>query len=193
MREQITERIRSEVLSQQLPVGTRVREEALAKQFGVSRAPVRDALLQLTSEGLLVAKPNCGMSVAPLPDKAIQPLVVALRKRIESFSLARLFGRFESIDLEAHAEIVGRLKEACQAADLSQVVYYDMAFHRFIIDAADDRQLVSMWLPIVSRMMLNYSRHQNWMESYEEHAAIAEAIRAGDRQLSRRLLLENIL
>ena len=65
MREQIADRIRSDVLSGRIESGTSLREIPLAKQYGVSRAPVRDALLQLTQEGLLEAKPNCGVRVSP--------------------------------------------------------------------------------------------------------------------------------
>ena len=60
IREQIADRIRADVIAGRLAEGTNLREQALAKQYGVSRAPIRDALLQLTQEGLLIAKPNCG-------------------------------------------------------------------------------------------------------------------------------------
>jgi DNA-binding GntR family transcriptional regulator len=64
IREQVADRIRADGLSGRLSEGTSLREQSLARQYGVSRAPIRDALLQLTQEGLLVAKPNCGVQVA---------------------------------------------------------------------------------------------------------------------------------
>jgi len=57
-REQIADRIRTEVLSEKIAIGTSLREQAWGTRYGVSRAPVRDALLQLTQEGLLEARPN---------------------------------------------------------------------------------------------------------------------------------------
>ncbi|RME91883.1 MAG: GntR family transcriptional regulator, partial [Verrucomicrobia bacterium] len=89
IREQITERIRADLLAQRFAAGATLREQALAKRYGVSRAPVRDALLQLTNEGLLVARPHCGVQVADLPDESLQPLVIELRRKIESFALRR--------------------------------------------------------------------------------------------------------
>ena len=86
IREQIAERIRSDVLSRRFEEGVSLREAALAQRFGVSRAPVRDALLQLTQEGLLVAKPNCGVRVGPKPDEAIQPLETIQRQAHELLS-----------------------------------------------------------------------------------------------------------
>ena len=55
IREQVADQIRADVISGKLAGGTSLREQALAEQYGVSRAPIRDALLQLTQEGLLVA------------------------------------------------------------------------------------------------------------------------------------------
>ena len=63
MREQIVEYIRKDLLAGDLKAGDPLREKELAERFGVSRGPVRDALLQLTQEGLLVARPHRGVVV----------------------------------------------------------------------------------------------------------------------------------
>ena len=93
IREQIADRIRADVISGRLAEGTSLREQALAKQYGVSRAPIRDALLQLTQEGLLEAKPNCGVRVGSASGEEIQPLVVELRRKIEVFALRKVFSK----------------------------------------------------------------------------------------------------
>src|SRR5215472_4225062 len=64
LREQVAAHVRRDVLSGHLETGERLREVELAERFGVSRGPVRDALLQLTHEGLLVLQPHCGAKVA---------------------------------------------------------------------------------------------------------------------------------
>ena len=63
IREQVAAHLRYAVLSGELGEGEALREQPLARHFGVSRGPVRDALLQLTQEGLLVAEQNCGVRV----------------------------------------------------------------------------------------------------------------------------------
>lgn len=190
--EQIAEEIRFDVLTRRFDKGVSLREEALAQRFGVSRIPVRDALLQLTQEGLLVAQPNRGVKVASLPDDEIQPLIVRLRQEIEEFALDLMMARIADVP-EAHLKrILRNLKAACKTGDTAQVVPCDMAFHRFIIDQSNCAKLLPMWVPIVSRMMLHYSRHSDWMESYREHEAISEAIFQGNRKEARRLLLANI-
>lgn len=192
IREQIADRIRTDVLSGRLSEGTNLREQTLAEQYGVSRAPIRDALLQLTQEGLLVAKPNCGVKVGSPSGEEIQPLVIDLRRKIEVFALGKVFGKLTEADIDRLDETVERLRVACRKEDLGEIVGHDMALHRHILEATGNGDLLAMWLPIVSRMFLHYSRHRDMMESHREHAAIVEAIRRGDRNAAMEALTTNI-
>ena len=189
--QQIADQIRADVLSGHLPVGTPLREKALADRFGVSRGPIRDSLLQLTHEGLLVSKPNCGVVVGRTLCERIQPLVVQLRRQIETYALAMLFE--DKADVLAQLdEICEQLKSACEADDMSGVVQHDMAFHRCIVGSHGDEEMVAIWLPIVVRMMLHYTRHKELMDSYREHVAIVDAIRKGQKKKAVRALEKNI-
>ncbi|MEQ8209042.1 MAG: GntR family transcriptional regulator [Lacipirellulaceae bacterium] len=192
LREQIADRIRSDVLSGRLEKGSNLREQSLAKQYGVSRAPIRDALLQLTQEGLLEAKPNCGVRVGSAAAEELQPLIVGLRRETEIFALELVFDRLTDEDCDKLDATVEGLRKACETQDLSQVVHYDMALHRYILETAGSSDLIAIWLPIVSRMMLHYSRHVDMMESYREHEEIVKAIRAKDREAAIAALTANI-
>jgi len=192
IREQIADRIRTDVLSGRLSEGTNLREQTLAEQYGVSRAPIRDALLQLTQEGLLVAKPNCGVRVGSPSGEEIQPLVIDLRRKIEVFALGKVFGKLTEADVDRLEETVERLRVACRKEDLGEIVQHDMALHRHILEATGNADLLAMWLPIVSRMFLHYSRHCEMMESHSEHAAIVDAIRRSDKNAAMEALTRNI-
>lgn len=182
----------ADVLSGRLSEGTSLREQSIARQYGVSRAPVRDALLQLTQEGLLAAKPNCGVKVGAASSEDIQPLVVDLRRKIEVFALRKVFGKLTEADVDRLDETVARLHAACEKEDIGQIVRHDMALHRYLLEATGNADLLAMWLPIVSRMMLHYSRHRNMMESHREHAAIVDAIRKRDKRVAVAALIANI-
>src|SRR6516165_9050297 len=90
LRKQVADHLRRDVLSGELPSGERLREVELAERFGVSRGPVRDALLQLAQEGWLTLEPHCGAKVAGPAPEFLLPLIRAQRRMVEAFAL-RLF------------------------------------------------------------------------------------------------------
>ena len=192
IREQIADQIRADILSGQLSKGEQLREQLLAQRFGMSRGPVRDVLLQLTQEGLLVSKRNCGVRVGPAPDVWIQPLVVDLRQRIEIFALRKVLRELDDEVNQYLEEMVENLRRACEKGDLAAIVKHDMTFHRYILEITGDEDLVAVWLPIVQRMMLHYTRHEDMMEGHREHAAILDAIRDKDIKRAITALKQNI-
>ncbi len=189
--QQIVDQLRAEVLSGHLPIGTPLREKVLADRFGVSRGPIRDSLLQLTYEGLLVSKPNCGAMVGRTLCERLQPLVVTLRRQIETHALDMLFE--DKIDVVPGLEhTCEQLRMACEAEDMPAVVKHDMAFHRCIVESHGNDEMVAIWRPIVVRMMLHYMRHKDLMDSYHEHVSIVDAIRQGHQKKAICALEKNI-
>lgn len=192
IREQIVEQLRNEVLTGQLNAGESLREESLARRFGVSRGPIRDALLQLSQEGLLQSRPNCGAKVAPEPSTVIQPLVIQLRQQIEVFSLQQIFPTLTAEDDRRLDENLERLRAACQSGEMTAVVDHDMAFHRWFVERADEADLLKMWLTVVTRMRLRYTRHTHLMDSFAEHTAVVNAVHRRDQAAAVAALVANI-
>ena len=108
------------------------------------------------------------------------------------FALEKVFGSLSEKDIDHLDELTEGLRAACAKDDIGEIVRYDMALHRHLIEATGDSDLLAMWLPIVSRMMLHYTRHGDIMESHREHAAIVEAIRSQDKQAAVTALINNI-
>ena len=192
IREQIVSRLRDDIIAKNFPPGESLREYALSKRYGVSRSPERDALLQLTQEGLLVATPHCGVRVASKIDDELQPLVVDLRSRIEGYALSMAMKQLNGEGKALLEERLAEMLEACKSEKLPAIIKADMNFHRAIVALADNEDIMSMWQPIVSSMMLHYERHSGWMDSYAEHKAIVDAILAGDKRAAKKALTANI-
>jgi DNA-binding GntR family transcriptional regulator len=193
LQEQVASLLRRRILSGQLAPGTPFREQLLAAEFGVSRGPIRDALLALTKEGLLHARPNIGVRVAEEPAAFKRAVIIRLRREIESSALAAWF---ETMDHGLLTELGANLadyKQACAGTDFGQVVELDMAFHRMLVEFPDSGSLVDVWLPVISRMYLRYSRHRILMDSYYEHQAIMTAMQAGDKKKAVELLINHIV
>ncbi len=179
LQEQVASQLRQRILSGQLLPGTPLREQPLAAEFGISRGPIRDALLNLTKEGLLLARPNIGVRVANEPSAFKRNVIVHLRREIESAAVTAWFSTKAPALLKSLDENLARYRAACAGSNLGTVVELDMAFHRLLVESADGGSLVDLWTPVILRMYLRYSRHRDLMESHAEHAGIVRAMRAG--------------
>jgi len=197
VREQITDRIRDYLLCGQIPAGERLSEAKLAENFGVSRGPIRESLVQLTSEGLLVSKPNCGVVVAPEPSGEIQEVIVPIRKSIEVYALKSIFDSLSSRDFRDWDELLHRLKLACRDADENLIVLCDIEFHRSILQRAGNADLLAVWQSILVRVRGHFQRavHRyrgSLGEVYREHQELVEIFRTGDKEASLKALEEHI-
>jgi DNA-binding GntR family transcriptional regulator len=192
IREQVTEQIRAELIAGRLPAGQPLREQELANRLGVSRGPVRDAFLQLTQEGFLAYEANCGVTVRELPSGADREFIVSLRRQIEEFVIRQGFLRITADSILKWEEILGRMRAACRSKEVAAIARCDMEFHQTILIAAGGEQFLPIWKWLCARMLLTYSRVDNFSQIVQEHVAIVEAFRA--RNLRRVLvaLKENL-
>ena len=192
IREQIVHRLRDDVLGQVFKPGEDLREYALAKKYGVSRSPVRDALLQLTQEGLLVATPNCGVKVGSPLEEEIQPLVIDIRIRLEEYALKKSLSVSTSDWIPELQTNLKSIHAACRRGDLAPIIKSDMEFHQTIVESAENYKILGIWKQVTSAMMLHYERHVDWMESYAEHVEIFEAIKKNDLERALEAIRTNI-
>lgn len=192
IKDQIADQMRSDIISGELAPKTKLNEQALSKRFGVSRGPIRDVLLQLTKEGLLVSKNNCGVSVNSVLDSGLQTLMIKLRREIETYSISQLKGKLTDDDFEALDSVLARLKNAFKEEDFIEVTKADIDFHRYLVYKAGGQELVNLWHPIVLRMRMNYKRVSSPKACVDEHKAIVNALKDGNAKAAKEALLANI-
>lgn len=141
--EEISAALRAEIVDGRLPPGSHIRQEAVAQRLGVSRVPVREALLQLANEGLVKLVPNAGAYVSNL-DLAELHEVYLLRERLEPFLLATSCLRLDEAtiaELHERAAEMERLvtivdgHEHC--ADEFAWLELDKRFHQLTFVGAD--------------------------------------------------------
>lgn len=183
IREQIVDHLRTDILSGALGEDEPVREAQLAERFGVSRGPIRDALLQLSQEGGLIYQPNCGMRVSPVRDELDRSLFARMRADVECHALRIAWDRIKPEVIATWQEMADQITAACEAKSVTKIVASDMAFHRDLMKRSESADLESVWLSVAVRMRLQYSQHPDWLVVAREHREILRAI--AERQLDR--------
>lgn len=192
IREQIVDRLRTDILSGELSEDQPVREAQLADRFGVSRGPIRDALLQLSQEGGLAYQPNCGMRVSPVRDEADRELFANMRAELECHALGILWNNLSPEVIAVWQQMTEQLIAACHSRQVGAIVAADMEFHRDLMRRTARPDLESVWLSVAIRMRLNYSQHADWAIVANEHQSILAAIVDGDLPRSQKQLREHI-
>jgi len=174
-----------------------MREESLAERFGVSRMPIRNALQQLVHEGLLVAKRNCGVTVAPPPPGTVRGLLMPIRVQVETFALRACYaGSLEPL-LREWQSLLGVFRLACEDGDRPAIFERDMDFHRALLVQADLANLLPIWTQIINKTTAFYEHDKLADEDlpvvHEVHVALLDTFRAGDVEAAVTALTQHIL
>jgi DNA-binding GntR family transcriptional regulator len=174
--------IRAGILDGSFPPSSRITEQEIAAQSGVSRTPVREALRRLQAEGLLQFVPNQGAVVASWSARDIEE-IFELRAMLESYvaALAAEHATGEQIDqLRALAERQHALSQQCSDVALDAVSALNSQFHEILQQAAGSKRLDAILsqlieVPLVSQTFNSYSPEQ-LVRSARHHLEIVIAL-----------------
>lgn len=181
VRQQVCDQIREAIIDMRFVAGQRLIERELTEMTGVSRPTVREALQQLTAEGLVTTTPGKGWAVVRLTAEEATDLY-AVRALLEGLAGRRFAER-------ASPEAVAALEEALAEVEAAAVRGDDVAepkgtFYRVLFDGAGSETIVSIIEGLHARVTtlrrLSLSQPGRPAESVEEIRAIVEAVKAGD-------------
>jgi DNA-binding GntR family transcriptional regulator len=184
----VRDRLRLAITLQEIPPGTRLNQVQVAAQLGVSRMPVRTAIADLITEGLLEPLRNGGAAVRSLTDRDVRE-VYEVRTALEAQAVLDVAQRRPPAGLEQIAAILDRHARLGGANDAAALLELDREFHMTILDATENayfrRAMVPIWF-VVERAMVGMLRSIPTMfeRAWEQHAEIAEALHAGDARLA---------
>ncbi|AWH94628.1 GntR family transcriptional regulator [Dietzia psychralcaliphila] len=178
------------------PPGTQLGEAALARSLGVSRGPLREAMQRLTQEGLLVSHRNRGLFVADLSAEAVEDMYL-LRTTVETAALDRVLdlglGVVTADALDAAVDAMASLADEPRS---EAMVAADLDFHHVLVEAARSPRLsrVHETVLVETSMCLHAMRgtYSDAASRLIEHRAIADAVRAGDPDRARALLVDHM-
>ena len=127
-----------------------------------------------------------------MPTRKARRIYLRTRRDLETLALRDGFPHWSGKDLLATEKTLRHFRVAAEFGDLSEVIEYDVAFHRSIIESYREENLLVLWLPLMTTLALPYSRHLDLMESYQEHEDILAALKRGDLPQALTLLKAHI-
>ena len=187
--DEVADRIREAVFSGVYQPGAQLREVELAEALGVSRGPVREALLRLEREGLVRGEWHRGTSVTAFSAEDLEELH-SLREALERLAVEQAVARASDEDIRSVERAAERMAEA---SDEHEMVRCDLAFHDAVYAAARHRRLAEAWRSIRGQVHLfMLGRMGAGVEGYlahmpDEHRELAAALRARDAAVAVRL------
>lgn len=178
-----------------LKPGQHLDEVTLAEEFGVSRTPIREALIQLSSTGIIVMRPRRGAIVAEVgPQQLIEMFEVMAE--IEAMCGRLAARRMSAVEHRTLLAAHQACKDACDASDPDEYFYKNEAFHEQIYSGSRNTFLAEQARSL-HRRLRPYRRLQlrvrdRTKASYCEHEKIVQAIIAGDSDLTVELLRQHV-
>jgi len=177
----ITERLRDQILSNQLKPGERLIADDLALTFGVSRSMIREALLLLATEGFINIIPRKGTFVTQMSAKQANDLF-EVRLLLEGQVASLAAERRTDENLRDLRETVGLGLAAALAGNVDQLPALNTRFHNLLADTADNDYLTETLSRLSNIIQWVYSRRiiERSTDSWKEHLRIVDAIEQMD-------------
>lgn len=193
--EHLREAIEERIATGAYPPGSKLDETELAEEFGVSRTPIREALIQLNTEGLVDMRPRRGAVVIELPPQRLCEMFEVMAE-LEAMC-ARLAARRMAPQDEAELKAAhAASREARDRADPNAYFYLNESFHQAIY-AASHNDFLNEQALLLQRRLRPYRRLQLHVRdrvrtSFDEHEGIVEAILTGNGDRAAQLLREHV-
>ncbi|MFK7601792.1 GntR family transcriptional regulator [Deinococcus sp. SM5_A1] len=190
----VRDQLRSAILAGDLAPGSRLSVPELARQLGVSRSPVREAVLLLVGEGLAVEQSRRGVEVARLELADVLELY-ELRISLESLAARHAAGRMTNTDLVALRGVLDA-QGAAAVGDARSFRELDLRFHEIVSQTCGNARLarhaalLAREMRLAAPLMVNEPWHLR--RSHEEHRSIERALRQRDGPAAENAMREHL-
>ena len=186
LREQVAEQIRNAIIEGRMRPNDHVVEGELTQQLGVSRTPIREALILLEREALIVSLPHRGRFVRVFSEDDVRALF-SMRTTLENFAAELIIDRLNPADFHHLQAFIDAQRVYFAEGDFQHARSTDMAFHRYLVDLSQHPVLMRSWQEIVAQvaallyLRADYDPEYNERLAIEDHKAILNAYRDGDQ------------
>jgi DNA-binding GntR family transcriptional regulator len=186
LRDAIKERIVERILDGTYGPGERIVESAVAAEFGVSQAPVREALRDLEAMRFVESQPHRGARVREVTtDELIQ--IYPVRAALEEVAGREAAARITEGQLAALGEELSAMRRAADDGDLHALMVSDTRFHEIIVEASGNEVLLDVWrsLRVEARSLVSALKSHSDLHSIAElHRPVLQAVQYRDPELA---------
>ncbi|MCL5952413.1 MAG: GntR family transcriptional regulator [Chloroflexi bacterium] len=195
LRQVVYERLKQAIIEGQFGPGEHLVETKIAKQLGVSRVPVREAIRRLEQEQLVTTSGK-GMVVSSLTRASIQE-VYTVRAVLEALVCRLAAQRLTQADADCLRQVLERSRLAIERQDLRTLTACDVEFHDVLAAVSGNATLLKLLAEL--RDSVSRFRHASIalpnrpQEVLRDHTAIADAVMAGDADRAQKLVHDHIL
>ena len=188
-------RLKEEILTNAMPPGFQAPEPEIAARLGMSRTPVREALIRLEAEGLVQLIPRRGARVLPVVAADMQEIYEILTT-LEPTAAANLAARRPSgEELEALEQAMQEMERTLESNDLNAWAAADDRYHRELLRLHGNRRLEAVVATLYDQAhrarMVTLRLRQKPVRSTQEHRDILDCLRAGDAEGAKRIFTEH--
>jgi len=194
---EVAKKLRLEILTGNIKPGERILEQAISAMMKTSRGPVRDALIQLEHEGLILREPNRSATVVSMTADDVEE-VHSLRLALELLALRYVMERARPVDVSRLQGVVESLRACLNGSfSLQEAVDLDLQFHEEFVNTARNSRLLSMWQSIKPQIwFLIYSRNAFAMKNFQQaigtHEDLLDAIRMKDLERCKSIIQDHL-
>ena len=197
LREQVANEIRMKILTGELREKTKIVEQDIAEELGVSRAPVREALRQLEQEGVVEYTSHVGCTVKKFTAHDVYE-VYLLRANLEILSIKMCEGHFSQETLEKMEGIVAKMRDVDTIERFDETIDNDNAFHECIINESKMERLHTLWDGMSNENTIVFYRgvgKRDYVIHNQEriHKRVLDALKTGDVDHMCRVLGEHYM
>lgn len=179
LKQQIAEEIKKMIFEGTLEQGEKITELQVSQSLGVSRTSVREAVLLLEQEGLLISEAYKDTRVTTISQEEVLEILIPMRLQIETFALKKGLSTWKEDTKSQFKMILEGMRKATVYEDLSMFIELDIQLHGLIVQSSGLENVIRIWESIVNRIRLHFL-HQNsrsgtmekWLQEHEELVTI---------------------
>jgi DNA-binding GntR family transcriptional regulator len=185
------EAIRNSILSGHWKIGELYNEKAIAAELGISRTPVREALLELASQDLIIFLPRRGLMVNRFTRRDVDE-IFELRKAIELAAVEKITEASPPFDLFEIEESLLKQRKAAKEKDYLAFMEADRLFHTSFSELTNNRRLIAILENIRDMIHVMGAKalalEGRALNVIEEHQAIFKAVKRGNSEAARKAM-----